>query len=124
MTTLPLIDVIGVVPLDNYKLLILFEDDVLKLFDCTRFLRDDTVFEPIKDPAKFAEAHVALGTVVWPGRVDLDLELLYEQGVAVESLVGVALTVRQEEQLLAMLLASPVWQGNDALVLHYESRRR
>lgn len=124
MTTRPLIDVIGVVPLDNYKLLILFENDELKLFDCTRFLRDDTVFEPIKDPAKFAEAHVALGSVAWPSRVDLDPELLYEQGVAVESLASVRLSALQEELLLAMLLESPTWQGGKALTLLYESRQR
>lgn len=37
--------------------------------------------------------------------------------MAVESLAGVALTVRQEEQLMAMLLASPTWQGGRAQVL-------
>lgn len=124
MTTRPLIDVIGVVPLADCRLLILFEDDSLKCFDATRFLQPGTVFEPLKGPAKFAEAHVALGTVVWPGRADLDPELLFEQGVAVESLAGVALTVSQEEQLLSMLLDSPAWQGGRALMLLYESRRR
>jgi hypothetical protein len=45
--------------------------------DSARF---DGVFEPLRDPARFAEAFVDLGTVCWPNDLDLAPEFLYEKG--------------------------------------------
>jgi hypothetical protein len=37
------------------------------------------VFEPLRDPARFAQVqvNVELGTVVWPGGADIDPDVLY-----------------------------------------------
>ncbi len=37
-----------------------------------------TVFEPLRDPAIFAQASVHLGAVEWPGEVDLAPDAMYE----------------------------------------------
>ena len=39
------------------------------------------VFEPLRDPARFAEVKVdpQLGTIVWPGGLDMAPEPLYEE---------------------------------------------
>jgi hypothetical protein len=119
-----LIDVVDVLPLSDNTLVILFEDDTLKRFDVSPFLRrDGTVFEALRDHPTFATAYVALGTVAWPGNVDLDPELLYEKGTDIESLEGTQLTAAEGERLLRMLLRSPSKKGLDALILYFESRQ-
>lgn len=123
MTVSPLIDVVEGVPLSGHTLVILFEDDTLKRFDVAPYLKDGTVFEALRDPDHFAAAYVALGTVCWPGNIDLDPELLYERGSAIESLEGTLLTEAEGERLLRMLLRSPSRKGLPALILYYESRQ-
>lgn len=124
MTVRPLIDVVDVLPLSDNTLVILFADDALKRFDVSPFLRrDGTVFEALRDPATFAAAYVALGTVAWPGNVDLDPELLYEKGSDIESMEGTKLTEEEGARLLRMLLRSPSRKGLEALIFYFESRQ-
>ena len=46
---------------------------------------DGTVFEPLRDPGVFAQAHVVLGAIQWPNGADLAPDAMYdairEQGV-------------------------------------------
>ena len=46
-------------------------------------LNDDkvigTVFEPLRDPFRFSEAAVHLGTVEWPGEIDLAPDAMYDE---------------------------------------------
>ncbi len=59
-----------------YRLHVTFDDGVTRDVD----LSDDLwgpVFEPLKDPAFFAEAFVDHGTVGWPNGVDLDPVVLH-----------------------------------------------
>lgn len=100
---LPLLDVLDVVPLSDYTLIILFEDGAIKRYDVTPFLRDGTVFEALKRPAVFALAHVALGTVVWPGGVDIDPETLYAKGKLLDSVAVVSADSATGARLNAML---------------------
>jgi len=99
----PLLAVLDVVPLADYTLMILFEDGAIKRYDVTPFLRDGTVFEALKVPAKFAAAHVALGTVVWPGGIDIDPETLYAKGKLLESVAVVSADSATGARLTAML---------------------
>jgi hypothetical protein len=39
---------------------------------------DGTIFEPLRDPAVFAEAGVVMGAVQWPGGVDLAPDAMYD----------------------------------------------
>lgn len=67
-----LIDVIKVIPKDNYLLHLTFE----KEFDCKHLL-EWKVYEPLKDIEFFKKAHVKYGTVVWDENIDIAPESLY-----------------------------------------------
>jgi hypothetical protein len=38
-----------------------------------------TVFEPLRDPSLFSQAKLALGTVEWPGEIDLAPDAMYDK---------------------------------------------
>jgi hypothetical protein len=72
-------------PLPGYRLRLgltdgrTIERDLSHLF--TGPMRPGSVFEPIRDPAFFAQVTVAdYGTVVWPNGVDLDPDVLIYDG--------------------------------------------
>jgi hypothetical protein len=67
-----------------YCLEVRFEDGVVRQVDVESVLHGE-VFEPLRDPAVFAQAFVdvALGTVVWPNGADLSPEYLRHDAPAV-----------------------------------------
>ena len=74
-----LIDVIAVEVIENYRLRLTFEDGVVG--DVSFIDRDwRGVFESFKDPAVFAQVFVdaELGTIAWPGGLDMAPEPLYD----------------------------------------------
>jgi len=64
-----------------YVLDLSFADGVRRRIDVESVLFGE-MFEPLRDPARFAEATVddVLGTVVWPNGADLSPEFLYACG--------------------------------------------
>lgn len=70
-------------PLDDYKLLLTFEDKSRKVFDCS-FLLQYKLFEPLKNKGFFRLAHTDGCAVVWNDTLDLDPMMLYNQGVPYE----------------------------------------
>lgn len=123
MSVQPLIDVVDVVPLSDHTLVILFEDDSLKHFNVVPYLKVGGVFEALRAPVRFAAAYVDIGTVCWPGNIDLAPELLYEEGSVIASLEGTTLTEAEGARILRMLLRSPSKKGLEALILYFESRQ-
>jgi hypothetical protein len=69
--------VVEVRPLGGYRLFIRFDDGVQGEVDIASFVPFDGVFEPLRDPARFAEAFVDFETVCWPNDLDLAPEVLY-----------------------------------------------
>jgi hypothetical protein len=69
---------ISVVVVRPYVLLVTFDDGVVREVDMEPVLWGP-VFEPLKDPAFFAQAFIdpELGTVVWPNGADVAPEFLY-----------------------------------------------
>jgi hypothetical protein len=63
-----------------YILELIFEDGVRGEVDIERLLWGE-MFEPLRDPALFAQAGIddAFGAVVWPNGADLSPEYLREQ---------------------------------------------
>ena len=71
-----LIDVIGVIPKDNFLLLLEFENGEKKEFDC-KTLFDKKPFHKLQDRYFFNRAKVSFGTVAWSDEIDIAPETLY-----------------------------------------------
>lgn len=74
----PLVHVTGVAVIGDHQLRLLFEDGTV---GDVAFGDDEWtgVFEPLRDPARFAKVAVEGGTVVWPeDGLDMAPEPLYE----------------------------------------------
>ena len=71
-------DVVEVRPLEGVRLWLRFEDGAEGVVDLTEFELPG-ILEALKDLDLFARAYVdpELGTVAWPGGVDLDPLVLY-----------------------------------------------
>jgi hypothetical protein len=74
-----LLDVVAVKALPNYQLDLTFENGEQRRFDMNR-LMDLKPFNRLKDNSFFG-AHIAYGTVVWPGTIDIAPETLYADSV-------------------------------------------
>ena len=63
-------DIVAAKALDGHRLHLRFEDGAEGVVD---------LFEPLRDPAYFAQVRVdpELGTVAWPNGADLDPDVLY-----------------------------------------------
>jgi hypothetical protein len=72
-------DIVAANALGDYRLHLRFEDGVEGVVDLASRLSFRGVFEPMQDPAWFAQVRVdrELGTVVWPNGADLDPDVLY-----------------------------------------------
>jgi hypothetical protein len=74
----PLVHVTGVAVIGDHRLRLLFEDGTV---GDVSFGDDEWtgVFEPLRDPARFAKVTVQHGTIVWPeDGLDMAPEPLYE----------------------------------------------
>lgn len=63
--------------LDEYKLLLTFENGEVRLFDMNPYL-DKGIFKELKDVSLFKSARVSFDTVEWKNEADMDPETLYE----------------------------------------------
>ena len=75
-------ELVRVTPLSAYDLLLSYSDGSLRQFSCAPYL-DRGVFSRLKDSTLFAQAHVAHGTVCWPGALDVAPETLFLRSVPV-----------------------------------------
>ena len=79
---LPLVHITGVAVIGDHRLRLLFEDGTVGDIS----FEDDPwngVFEPLRDPARFAKVTVAQGTLCWPeDGLDWAPEPLYQAALA------------------------------------------
>jgi hypothetical protein len=64
-------------PLPGYQLRLTFDDGLTGTADLSE-LAGKGVFQALREPGFFAQAHIRDGTVTWPGGLDLDPEGLHE----------------------------------------------
>lgn len=64
-------------PLNNFTLLLTFENGEERCFDMKPFL-DFGVFKELKDETKFKSVRVSFDTIEWDNEIDFDPELLYK----------------------------------------------
>ena len=67
--------------LQGYRLAVRFVDGTEGEVDASRLVLGDDpgVFAALRDPAVFAQAHVVLGAVTWPGDIDLAPDAMYDE---------------------------------------------
>ncbi|MFW6248362.1 MAG: DUF2442 domain-containing protein [Bacteroidota bacterium] len=70
--------IIDVKPLENYLLLLTFENNEKKIFDMKPYL-DKGIFSELKDEKKFRSVRVSFDSIEWCNQADLDPEFLYEK---------------------------------------------
>ena len=70
-------------PLDNYRLLITFDNRERRIFDVTPYL-SDSFFAPLSNPAIFTTARINPLTVEWAGGIDICPDELYYNSTLVE----------------------------------------
>jgi hypothetical protein len=72
-------DIVAANALSDYRLYLRFEDGVEGIVDLLSHVSFQGVFEPLRDPAYFAQVRVdpELGSVVWPNGADLDPDVLH-----------------------------------------------
>jgi hypothetical protein len=73
------LSVIGVRALDNYYLELMFENNEKRIFDMNPYL-ETGLFRKLKDENLFNRVKISFDTIEWPGRIDLDPEILYKKG--------------------------------------------
>ena len=69
-------------PLDNYKLLLTFENNELREFDMKSYLNKG-VFIELQNKQLFQQVKVSFDTIEWPNGADFDPEILYEESTSV-----------------------------------------
>jgi hypothetical protein len=74
-----------VVPREDYSLELWFNTGDHRLFDARPYLNRG-VFTRLQDFALFKQAFVALGTVCWPGNIDIAPETLYDRSIPADSI--------------------------------------
>ena len=72
-------DVVSVQPLSEHRLRVTFDDGVEGIANIAQMVEFTGVFEPLHDPAFFAQVKVnsEFGTVCWLNDADLDSDVLY-----------------------------------------------
>lgn len=68
--------------LDEYKLLLTFQNNEQRLFDMKPFLNKG-IFKELKDESIFNSVKISFDTIEWCNEADMDPEMLYEDSVPI-----------------------------------------
>ena len=68
--------------LDEYRLLLTFENEEKRIFDMRPFL-EKGIFKELKDKNMFNTVKVSFDTIEWANEADMDPEMLYEDSVPI-----------------------------------------
>ena len=72
---------IAVKPMEDYKLLVTFDNEERKLFDVAPYIKGSW-FGQLRDKATFDRVHIGGLSVEWPGGQDICPDRLYYDSVA------------------------------------------
>lgn len=70
-------EIIKVKVLNDYKLELTFDNNVIKIKDMKPYLNKG-VFKALKDEKLFKSVKISFGTISWDGDIDLCADYLYE----------------------------------------------
>lgn len=78
----PILRVVGVCPLSDFRLWVRFNNSEAKIFDFKPLL-NTPAFAPLADPDTFRSVYIDYGVPSWnDGSIDIAPETLYDLGVA------------------------------------------
>lgn len=69
--------IVNVEVLENYQLLLTFDNNVKKIKDMKPYL-DKGIFKKLKDKDVFSKVKISFGTVSWDDDIDMCADSLYE----------------------------------------------
>ena len=69
-------------PINNFNLLLTFDNGEKRQFDMKPYLNNG-IFQELKDVTKFNTVHICFDTIEWDNEADLDPEILYTNSVKV-----------------------------------------
>ncbi|MEI7423310.1 MAG: DUF2442 domain-containing protein [Prolixibacteraceae bacterium] len=72
----------NVKPIENYNLILIYENGEKRQFDMKPFLNKG-IFKELKEVAKFNTVKVCFDAIEWENKADLDPEVLYEQSICI-----------------------------------------
>jgi len=70
-------------PLDNYNLLLTFENGERKQFDMSPYL-NIKIFQELKDEKLFRIVKTNFDTIEWDNEADIDPEILYKESKTID----------------------------------------
>lgn len=79
-----LLDVIEFKILDDYEILITFENNESRKFSCKHLL-NERPFHILKDKILFNRVFLEHGTLCWPNDIDIAPEYLYKHSLKIEA---------------------------------------
>jgi Protein of unknown function (DUF2442) len=77
-------DLVRATPVLPCDLLLGYSDGSSRKFSCAPYL-DRGVFSRLRDSTLFSQAHIARGTVCWPGALDIAPETLFLKSVPINA---------------------------------------
>jgi len=72
----------SVEPINDYNLILTFENGEKRRFDMNPFLCKG-IFKELKDVSKFNSVKIRFDTIEWDNEADLDPEILYQYSVKI-----------------------------------------
>ena len=84
MDKMPVYYPVEVKPLENYCLLITFNNNEKRIFDVSPYLNDN-FFAPLRNPVIFKSVKINPLTVEWAGGIDFCPDELYYNSIAVSN---------------------------------------
>jgi hypothetical protein len=70
-------------PVENYLLLLTFENGEVRKFDMKPFL-ETGIFRELKDPSLFNTVRISFDSVEWDNEADVDPEILYNDSISID----------------------------------------
>lgn len=67
-------------PLEDFKLLLTFENGEARIFDMNPYL-EKGIFKELKDIQLFNSVKVSFDSIEWQNEADMDPEMLYEDSI-------------------------------------------
>ena len=74
------LSIVEVEPLQDYQLLLTFENGEKRTFDMKPYI-DKGVFKDLKDEKMFRSVRVSFDSIAWSNQADLDPEVFYKNSV-------------------------------------------